>query len=314
MLVIPACIRQESSRFPLTARGNTGPLSLEWERASKGITMRRDALRQTVERFGFEWTRYQAEMADEDRRTFLAETLFQPAELNGRVVLDAGCGQGRYSRIAAGFGARVIAVDASVSVEKAKKISQDFDIEYLQADLFQLPFQPGTFDYIYCLGVLHHTKDPSSGLKKLSIVLKEGGILSFWVYGRVGTPAEFKEAIPCRWKKFWLPLFLGLKLREFNSRLLRKVTTNLRPEVLYRISYLSVPLGKLRFINALLPISDHPNASLRVNDTFDWYAPKIQTHHSRQEILRWCEEAGLDIVAWISYGVVPKFGVRTKKR
>ncbi|MBI4294159.1 MAG: methyltransferase [Betaproteobacteria bacterium] len=44
----------------------------------------------------------------------------------------------------------------------------------------------GRFDYISCLGVLHHLADPDEGLRALADVLGEGGAMGLMVYGRYG--------------------------------------------------------------------------------------------------------------------------------
>jgi 2-polyprenyl-3-methyl-5-hydroxy-6-metoxy-1,4-benzoquinol methylase len=44
----------------------------------------------------------------------------------------------------------------------------------------------GRFDYITCLGVLHHLADPDRGLRALTEVLAEDGAVALMVYGRYG--------------------------------------------------------------------------------------------------------------------------------
>jgi SAM-dependent methyltransferase len=44
----------------------------------------------------------------------------------------------------------------------------------------------GRFDYISCLGVLHHLADPDAGLRALTEVLVEDGAMGLMVYGRYG--------------------------------------------------------------------------------------------------------------------------------
>jgi SAM-dependent methyltransferase len=44
----------------------------------------------------------------------------------------------------------------------------------------------GRFDYISCLGVLHHLADPDRGLRALTEVLAEDGAIALMVYGRYG--------------------------------------------------------------------------------------------------------------------------------
>jgi SAM-dependent methyltransferase len=44
----------------------------------------------------------------------------------------------------------------------------------------------GAFDYINCIGVLHHLETPSAGLAALTSVLKEDGGMNLMVYGELG--------------------------------------------------------------------------------------------------------------------------------
>src|SRR5439155_23531510 len=69
--------------------------------------------------FGRQWNRYDVARPAEDEATFRVKTGIAPSELAGRLVLDAGCGGGRYARLAGGQGARVVGVDLSAAVDKA---------------------------------------------------------------------------------------------------------------------------------------------------------------------------------------------------
>ena len=71
----------------------------------------------TQERFSYEWMRYPGSLP-EDREVFLYETQIGAQEWEGKNVLDAGCGMapGRYSRVAHGFGATVVAMDLGTAL------------------------------------------------------------------------------------------------------------------------------------------------------------------------------------------------------
>jgi len=90
-------------------------------------------------------------------RNFRKQTGFTPEELRGKLVLDVGCGMGRFAEVATCWGARVLGVDLSAAGEVAARNLLDREFVALQADVFSLPFAPGTFDQIYSIGVLHHT-------------------------------------------------------------------------------------------------------------------------------------------------------------
>ena len=61
----------------------------------------------TKSAYGLQWNRYRIIRPDEDRATFRNRTGLSPNDLEGKVVLDAGCGMGRYLRIAAESSARL---------------------------------------------------------------------------------------------------------------------------------------------------------------------------------------------------------------
>src|SRR5439155_11769137 len=52
----------------------------------------------------------------------------------------------------------------------------------IQADLFNLPFKEGRFDFIYSLGVLHHTTNPPKAFDCLIPLLRPGGGIMVWIY------------------------------------------------------------------------------------------------------------------------------------
>src|SRR3989440_2987619 len=50
----------------------------------------------------------------------------------------------------------------------------------------------GPFDYINCVGVLHHLEDPKAGLQALRSVLKDGGAMSLMLYGKYGRTGVYQ--------------------------------------------------------------------------------------------------------------------------
>lgn len=109
-------------------------------------------------------------------------------------ILDAGCGTG-YSTLKLAQqnpDAVITAVDLSAnSLKMAKErienagISPD-KINFMEADLLNLPEFPEKFDYIVCTGVLHHTASPETGLKNLVSNLKDDGLMYLMLYSEYG--------------------------------------------------------------------------------------------------------------------------------
>jgi SAM-dependent methyltransferase len=228
--------------------------------------------------FGRQWNRYDVARPEEDEATFRVKTGVEPRELAGRLVLDAGCGGGRYARLLGGRGARVVGVDLSSAVDKAAALCDGFpDILIAQADLLDLPVAEGAFDLVYSIGVLHHTPDPRRAFAQIARRVKPGGRLAVWLYRRNTPPQE------------WL-----------NSAL-RAASTRLPAPVLEPLCAGLGVLGGIpvlnRTLNKLANFSNHPDRTLRVCDNFDWYAPRYQSHHTPDELRRWfIEEGFVDVV------------------
>src|SRR5229473_2010288 len=172
--------------------------------------------------FGFQWHRYQKTQLDHDElreseRHFLAKTALRPEDLKGKLVLDVGCGMGRFAEVATRWGARVVGVDLSASAEVAARNLADRDFVAFQADVFSLPFAPESFDLIYTLGVLHHTPDCEKAVKVLPRFLKPGGTLAVWLYSGYNKWYRFSD--------FW-----------------RKYTHRMRPQTLHSVLKVAVPI------------------------------------------------------------------------
>ena len=145
----------------------------------------------TRDSFGYEWTmlypghghtppEWQAE-----RDIFLEYTRTVPSDFTGKLVLDGGCGNGRYAKLANDWGARVVAVDISAAVEIASQnVAGRAGVDVVQADLFKLPFRSETFDLAYSVGVLHHTPDAKGAFKAIQPLVKRGGMFSIFVHGQ----------------------------------------------------------------------------------------------------------------------------------
>ena len=145
----------------------------------------------TRESFGYEWTSLYPEHGhttpewQAERDIFLEYTRTVPSDFAGKLVLDGGCGNGRYAKLANDWGARVVAVDISSAVEIASRNVVDrANVDVVQADLFKLPFRPETFDMAYSVGVLHHTPDAKGAFTAIQPLVKSGGLFSIFVHGQ----------------------------------------------------------------------------------------------------------------------------------
>lgn len=144
----------------------------------------------TAHAFGWQWQQF-TELYDQYEAQFLdwIEPI-QPEFFRDKIVLDAGCGNGRHAYYAARYGAReIVAMDLSAAVETAyANMGKLPNAHVIQGDIYNPPFKRsggmGPFDFIYSIGVLHHLPDPEAGFQSLVRFLKPGGAIFAWVYGK----------------------------------------------------------------------------------------------------------------------------------
>jgi ubiquinone/menaquinone biosynthesis C-methylase UbiE len=114
---------------------------------------------------------------------------------NGFRVLVAGGGTGDATIFLAEqlrhTDAQVVHLDlsqASIRIAQQRAAIRKLDnIRWVNASLLDLPtLGLGRFDYINCVGVLHHLADPDAGLRALRGVLTERGAIGMMVYGEIG--------------------------------------------------------------------------------------------------------------------------------
>jgi SAM-dependent methyltransferase len=246
-----------------------------------------------VKNFSYQWNVHRTTQVDsiaghrESKQAFLTKTGFDESELKGTLVLDVGCGTGRFTEIASECGAEVIGIDLSYAVEAAyTNMGRRPGIHIVQADIFKLPFRPATFDNIYSIGVLHHTPSTHGAFGAVTPLLKAGGCIAIWVYTWGG---EYSQ----------------------NLDRVRKVTVHIPRIALYGLCWMLVPLlhGMARLpllwrIARRIPTSVQGRGLVwDVLDTFDAWAPRYQWKHTESEVRTWFELERLEDIVALSFPV-----------
>jgi SAM-dependent methyltransferase len=246
--------------------------------------------------FGFQWNRFRRTQLDSwtgapvSRDRFMRATGWSRDTLVGTRVLDVGCGAGRFAEIALSLGASVVAVDYSSAVDACRANLPDANLQVAQADVYGLPFAPGTFDFVYSLGVIQHTPDVEKTIAALARQVKPGGELVVDVYRR-------------HWKGWLHPRIW-----------LRPITTRLDPMRLFAVVERAAP-ALLKVSNAVgalpvagpqlrrlvpvanykgqLPLTPRQLEEWAILDTYDWLAPAYDQPQTAATLQRWMTDAGL---------------------
>lgn len=248
--------------------------------------------------FGFQWNRFRTTQLDSrsglpiSRNRFVAQLGQSAASLRGKRVLDAGCGAGRFAEIALSLGADLVAIDYSSAVDAA---AQNLGEEpfLVQADIYRLPFAPGSFDVVYSLGVLQHTPDPRASIEALARMIRPGGQLVVDIYRRSWT--------------YWIDPKYRLRpiTRRMSKERLFALVERLTPPLLRLGRGLSgIPVAG-RFLRRLVPVANYEGryplsaAQLQewaILDTFDWFSPRYDFPQTAATLKRWLETTGLEDV------------------
>jgi len=226
--------------------------------------------KQTLASFDYQWRELpeaDALLSDEWFRSnvtrIIAEELLclRPEWCEGKRILDAGCGTGRWTVGLLELGADVTAVDFSeAALEQVREHvaehcteEQQARLRTQQADLLELPPELAAerFDCVFSFGVLHHTGDTHAALRSVARVAADDGVIFLYLYGQ-------ESVNRLAWAR------LGAE----------------------RLLLAPLPFKlKQRAIHLLRPGSD-------VHHAFDLLSPTINDRHTYAEVREWLVESG----------------------
>jgi SAM-dependent methyltransferase len=269
-----------------------------------------------AEDFGFQWNLHdQTQVDSANGLTISGERFFNetrwPREMKGALILEAGCGSGRFTEHAITTGAMVISFDYSRAVEANYRNNGKADnLLIVQADIFQPPFEAELFDRVFCIGVLQHTPAPQKAFQSLVRLLKRGGNIVIDNY----------ELLP-GWKKWFETKYWA-----------RPLTSKLPTQTLYKLCRIWVsltwPICTLSYMltgrrtlswflltadyRGVYPLSKEQHKEWALLDTFDMLAPEYDFPETPDGIRSWFDEAGLvDVEVGLGYNGIEGRGSRS---
>jgi 2-polyprenyl-3-methyl-5-hydroxy-6-metoxy-1,4-benzoquinol methylase len=250
--------------------------------------------------FGFQWNTFSKVQLDSYNRTnyseqrFLDITGWTADDLRGKQVLDAGCGAGRFAEITARkYGALLHAIDLSSAVEACHVNLAGTEAVVSQASIYELPFAPATFDYVYCIGVIQHTPDPIKSIRALCKMVRPGGQIGLWIYA-----LTWKSLVGTSGFKYLLRPFVKRLAREKQIAFCHGLVDALYP-LLFAAKHGGL-LGKV--IMRLSPVASSYLQHIDLTpedfrtwmflDTFDMYTPAFDQPQRFETVVRVLAEEG----------------------
>ena len=205
--------------------------------------------------------------------TILSRTRWPRAFFKGKTILECGCGAGPDTEVLMGLGANVVAVDLA-GVDSARQNIASASVQFVQADITNLPLKKKSFDIVFCHRVLQHTPNPAKCLDHILQFAKDDGAVFVHSYAR-----SFIQLF--RWKYAMRPITKRMKpeilysiIRAY-ARPAFECTRVLNRHMLSRyVAWVCIPFLNYRHQAAFKDKSDQFLLEFGIHDTFDALSPK----------------------------------------
>ena len=181
-----------------------------------------------------------------------------------KLLLEVGSGTCQLSNyLAIGTNNQIYAFDGTFqSLKLGKEFAEKNNIQnvsFVRGDIFDKIFKDEVFDFIWCNGVLHHTKNPYEAFKSLLPYLKKNGYIFVGLYNKIGRfRTKFRKYI----------------YKIFGKKILIKFDPVLR----------SIPSNSQDKINSWIK---------------DQYTHPVESAHTFDEILRWFKLCNIAFISSI---------------
>lgn len=240
-----------------------------------------------------------------------------------RRILDAGCGNGRVTALLqrhAHAGARITGVDLVSADVAGANLAALPNVRVQPADLLGDLTPLGTFDFVYCQEVLHHTANPRAAFLNLADRVAPSGDIAIYVYRQKAPVREFVDDY-VRDRIAGMPYEAASAVcAEITAlgRALSEVDIDgvpLRIQV-PSVAVLGIEAGEYElqrfvyhfFMKCFWNPALSESANVAVN--YDWYHPQDATRHELSEVLGWFAEAGLVV----QHSLVDPYGITVRGR
>ena len=248
----------------------------------------------TVDSFGDEWSRFdQIDMPHEEaKRHFEAYfSVFPWNKINeSSEGFDMGCGSGRWARFVAPQCGLLNCIDPSSALDVARRaLAFHENVCFHEASVSNNSITPGSQDFGYSLGVLHHVPNTAAALASCVSLLKPGApLLLYLYYAFDNRPRWFRFLWKCSNIVRLLISSLPPKPKRFSTDIVAAF-------VYFPLARLAALFAALKFKVDVFPLSAYMHCSFYTmrTDSRDRFGTPLEKRFTRAQITSMCASAGL---------------------
>lgn len=249
-----------------------------------------------VHDFGEEWARFDQEDRPEadlrdtfDKYFSLLDWAGLPDDAEG---VDFGCGTGRWAAFVAERVGRLHCVDPSAQAlgVARRKLGHLDHVEFHNASVDQLPFEEGSMDFGYSLGVLHHIPRTDEALASCVTALKPGAPLLLYLYYALDNKPAWFRAV---WRASdWV----RSRVSRLPTRAKNLVSDAIAGAVYFPLARTAAVLEKAGADVDDVPLSAYRHKTFYAmrTDALDRFGTRLEQRFTQGEIRSMMERSGLD--------------------
>jgi SAM-dependent methyltransferase len=233
-------------------------------------------------------------------------------------ILDGGCGNGRVTALLRRYApesAEVVGIDLVAAHVAERNLAGAPNTRFFQKDLLGDLSDLGTFDFIYCQEVLHHTSDPRGAFLNLCGRLRPNGEIAIYVYKVKAPIREYTDDF-VRQKIAGMPYEEAMAACREITELGRVLSETAGKVTVPAVKVLGIEAGEYdvqRFLyHFFMKCYWNPDIDFEANAVinYDWYHPQLCTRHTPDEIRGWVRDAGIAI----NHACVDHYGITMRGR